>query len=91
MKEQLNALFAQKTNKVFIQLFRYTFVGGFAFLVDFGLLFFLKEVCGLHYLLSATLSFIAGCLSIMLAQYHRTFILLFFCTFVKNFFSTFEC
>ena len=60
MKKQIKTLFAGKTNQVLVQLFRYTFVGGFAFLVDFGLLFFLKEFCGLHYLLSATLSFIAG-------------------------------
>jgi putative flippase GtrA len=60
MKKLIKTLFADKTNRVLIQLFRYTFVGGFAFLVDFGLLTFLTEVCGLHYLLSATLSFIAG-------------------------------
>ena len=60
MKALINKLFFEKTDNVLIQLFRYTFVGGTAFLVDFGLLFFLKEVCGLHYLLSATLSFIAG-------------------------------
>lgn len=60
MKEQINNLFIGKTNKVLIQIFRYTFVGGFAFIVDFGLLLFLKEVCSLHYILSATLSFIAG-------------------------------
>lgn len=60
MKEQAKVLFTEKTNHVFIQLFRYTFVGGFAFVIDFGLLWFLKEIFGLHYLLSATLAFIAG-------------------------------
>jgi putative flippase GtrA len=60
MRKQIKTLFAGKTNQVLIQLFRYTFVGGFAFLVDFGLLFLLKEICGLHYILSASLSFIAG-------------------------------
>ena len=60
MKEQFKTLFTKKTNQILVQLFRYTFVGGFAFLVDFGLLFFLKEFCGFHYLLSASLYFIAG-------------------------------
>ena len=60
IKKQIKALFTGKTNQVLVQLFRYTFVGGFAFLVDFGLLFFLKEICDIHYLLSATLSFVAG-------------------------------
>ena len=54
------SLFEKQTDNWFIQLFRYCFVGGFAFLVDYGLLALLTEVFGLHYLLSATLSFIAG-------------------------------
>ena len=51
-----------KTDNVFLQLFRYTFVGGFAFTVDFGLLLILTESIGLHYLLSASIAFIAGLL-----------------------------
>lgn len=35
-------------------------MGGFAFAVDYGGLFVLTRFCGLHYLLSATISFIAG-------------------------------
>jgi len=38
-----SALFKGKTDKTLIQLFRYTFVGGLAFLVDFGMLFILTE------------------------------------------------
>lgn len=49
-----------KTNNSFIQLFRYTFVGGFTFLVDFCVLFVLTEFFGIHYLLSAALGFISG-------------------------------
>lgn len=52
--------FIEKTDNWFIQLFRYFFVGGFAFLVDYGLLVLLTEVFGLHYLVSATISFLAG-------------------------------
>lgn len=56
----IRRFFIAETDHWFIQLFRYCFVGGFAFLVDYGLLVLLTEVCGLHYLVSATISFIAG-------------------------------
>lgn len=59
----LNKLFREPTSSIFIQLFRYLFVGGTAFVVDFGLLFVFTDVCGLHYLLSATASFVAGLLT----------------------------
>jgi len=49
-----------KTDNVFIQFFRYGIVGGLAFLVDYGLLYLLSDKCGLHYLLSASIAFIAG-------------------------------
>lgn len=48
------------TSNLFFQFIRYTLVGGVAFVVDFGLLFALTECMHLHYLLSATLSFIMG-------------------------------
>ena len=54
--------FVGKTDKTLLQLFRYTFVGGFAFIVDFGLLFILTEYAGCHYLISAAIAFIAGLL-----------------------------
>lgn len=56
----ISRLFKEPTHNVFIQLFRYLFVGGTAFVVDFGLLWVLTEYCNLHYLLAAALSFIAG-------------------------------
>ncbi len=52
-----NILHSQNT---FFQLLRYTFVGGVAFIVDYGLLFCLTEYAGLHYLWSAAIAFIAG-------------------------------
>lgn len=55
-------LFYGTTDKLLVQFVRYFFVGGFAFVVDFGLLYILTEYAGLHYLLSATLSFIVGLL-----------------------------
>ena len=56
----LNSIFIKSTNSIFIQFFRYFFVGGFAFIVDFGLLYILTEFVHFHYLLSASLSFFAG-------------------------------
>lgn len=55
-----NYLFKDKTDKLFIQLFRYTFVGGIAFVVDFGSLFALTEFFNVYYLTSAALAFILG-------------------------------
>lgn len=51
-----------KTTNLFIQVFRYTLVGGLAFVVDLVLLFVLTEYAHWHYLVSATLSFLAGLL-----------------------------
>jgi len=55
-----NHLFNGKTNNAFLQLFRYTFVGGFAFLIDFGTLFILTEYFHIYYLISAGIAFIIG-------------------------------
>ena len=51
-----------KTTNLCIQFFRYTLVGGLAFVVDLVLLFVLTEYAHWHYLVSATLSFLAGLL-----------------------------
>ena len=56
----LNRLFVQPTNNSMLQLLRYCFVGGIAFLVDAGGLYVMTEYAGMYYLLSATISFIAG-------------------------------
>lgn len=53
-------LFRGKTDNTFFQLFRYTFVGGLAFVVDFGLLYLLTEFANFHYLTSAAIAFVAG-------------------------------
>ena len=45
---------------IFIQLFRYTLVGGLAFLVDFSLLYILTDYLHIHYMISAAISFICG-------------------------------
>ncbi|MCR4827254.1 MAG: GtrA family protein [Bacteroidales bacterium] len=60
MRNLFNKLFKEETENTLIQLFRYGFVGGAAFLVDYGVLVLLTEVFEMHYLLSATISFILG-------------------------------
>jgi putative flippase GtrA len=60
VKNVLKALLVGSTDSTWVQLFRYTFVGGAAFVFDFGGLYLLTEYAGLHYQLSAALSFLLG-------------------------------
>lgn len=60
MNSIIEKIFVQPTNNSIIQLFRYCFVGGFAFIVDAGGLFVLTEYAGMYYLLSASVSFVLG-------------------------------
>ncbi len=48
------------TNNILIQLFRYTFVGGTAFVFDFGALYILTEYLDVYYLISAATAFLLG-------------------------------
>lgn len=56
----LRMLVKDDTQNVLVQLFRYTFVGGIAFLFDFATLFVLTHFAGIHYLISAGLGFTLG-------------------------------
>lgn len=58
MDLSIDTLFKKDTDSIYIQFFRYLFVGGFAFIVDFSLLYFFSDFCGIYYLISAMLSFI---------------------------------
>ena len=78
--DSFKSLLWGKTNNVFLQLFRYTFVGGFAFVIDFGLLYVLTDYVGLHYLLSACLAFLAG----LIVNYIISNIWVFSTTSIKN-------
>ncbi len=60
MKSLLKKFFITPTNHWMIQLFRYTFVGGLAFIVDFGTLFILKETFHIYYLIAAGIAFALG-------------------------------
>jgi putative flippase GtrA len=59
-KSRVAALFTNATDNTFVQLFRYLFVGGGAFLVDFGSLYVLTEFAHIHYLVAAALAFLLG-------------------------------
>jgi putative flippase GtrA len=58
----ISLLLKSKTDNLFVQIFRYTFVGGLAFIVDFSLLYLLTDLFKIHYLVSAGISFIFGLL-----------------------------
>lgn len=58
----INKLFKERTDNIFLQFFRYIFVGGTAFIVDFFFLYFFSDICGIYYLISAVLSFIISVL-----------------------------
>ena len=58
----IDRLFKKPTDNIFIQLFRYIFVGGTAFVVDFFFLYFFSDICGIYYLISGVLSFIISVL-----------------------------
>lgn len=46
-----------KNNKLFVQIFKFGFVGGIAFLIDYGVLVFSKEILHFDVLISAALGF----------------------------------
>lgn len=60
MKERLEMLLTERTDKTGVQFFRYIFVGGVAFLVDFASLYILTDYFGIFYLTSAAIAFILG-------------------------------
>ena len=54
----IDKLIRQPTDNIFIQLFRYVFVGGTSFVVDFVFLYFFTDICGIYYLISEVFAFI---------------------------------
>jgi putative flippase GtrA len=62
IKEYFHILLFGKSSNWILQLFRYFWVGGFAFIIDYLLLYFFTEHIKLHYLISATISFMVGLL-----------------------------
>jgi len=60
IKNLLGELLKHPTSSTRIQFFRYVFVGGTAFIVDFLSLFILTDYFGIYYIISAALAFILG-------------------------------
>ena len=68
MKEFFSILFSCDFKRIFhtptqnalLQFFRYAFVGGWATVMDWGVLFILTEWMKLHYLLSGIIAFFVG-------------------------------
>ena len=56
----LKGLFITPTKNSILQFFRYVFVGGIATVADWGILYFLTSAAGIHHLVSAVISFLAG-------------------------------
>lgn len=59
---KIKSFFYGKTDKTLVQIFRYLFVGGTAFVVDYGLLFAFTEFAHLHYLVASVFSFLVSLL-----------------------------
>ncbi|MDD3985247.1 MAG: GtrA family protein [Methanobacterium sp.] len=53
-------LLKNQTDNVHIQLLRYLFVGGAAFIVDMGSLYVFTDYFGIYYLISAAIAFLLG-------------------------------
>lgn len=56
----IDKLIKNQTDRTHIQFFRYIFVGGVAFIVDFSSLFIFTDIFGVYYLISAAIAFILG-------------------------------
>ena len=54
----LDKIFIQKTDNIFLQFFRYIFVGGTAFLIHFFSFYIFTNIFGIYYLISGVLAFI---------------------------------
>ena len=65
--------FRGSTDSTLIQLFRYLFVGGSAFVVDFGSLWLLAARVGLHYLVAAAVAFMLGLVTNYALSIHWVF------------------
>ncbi len=57
MKKITEKLFIEKTDNIFLQFFRFIFVGGTAFLIDFSIYFALVNYLSINYLISAAIAF----------------------------------
>ena len=57
---KISIIFYEQTDNFFVQLFRYVFVGGLAFVADWAMLVFLHEVAGVNVYVATAIAFIFG-------------------------------
>ncbi|MCF0226673.1 MAG: GtrA family protein [Methanobrevibacter sp.] len=62
MNKLLYILFRKGTDNIYLQFFRYIFVGGTSFLVDFAIYYSLITFFGVNYLISAVIAFLISVL-----------------------------
>lgn len=60
IRKMFNDVFIYKSSNTLIQLFRYTFAGGIAFIADIGSLYALTEFLHMYYLVSAAIAYLIG-------------------------------
>ena len=60
VKELISKLFTEPTSKIYIQIFRYLFSGGVAFVSDFGLLYLSYNIFQINSFISVAIGFSAG-------------------------------
>ena len=61
MDKLINKLFRKSTDNIFLQMFRYLFVGTASFLIDFIIYLSLINFLGQNYLISAAIAFLYQC------------------------------
>jgi len=60
LKAKIQQVLESKSSRTSLQMLKYTFVGGFSFLIDFGTLIILTEYFHVHYLVSAGIAYLLG-------------------------------
>ena len=57
---KINIIFYEQTDNFFVQLFRYVFVGGIAFIADWGMMVFLHETVHMNVYVATAIAFTFG-------------------------------
>jgi len=69
----IKQLIFSKSDNFFLQMVRYSFAGGVAFILDFSLLVVLTEWAGINYLVSAVIGFTVGIITVFIISTYWVF------------------